>query len=138
MTHTLAELDVLVGELTEAQNDKMDRDGRNGTSAVDYVVEWKVPTNADPTWYRLYKSGWLEQGGIINTYQLTFPKPFRDTLYTITALPIVHSGDGGANDMQYQNKTNSSIDIRIRWTGSYAPANTDERCWRAEGMSAQT
>ena len=55
----------------------------------DYVVDYKTPTDADPTWYRVYKSGWIEQGGILpkkdnwNAVTITFPKPFANTLYTV-------------------------------------------------------
>lgn len=127
-----------VNQLSNALQQKVDLPSGKSQADIDYVVEWKVPTSSDPTWYRLYKSGWVEQGGVANQYQITFSKPFRDTLYTITALPIVHSGDSGANDMQYLNKTTTSVQLRIRWSGSYAPADNDERCWRAEGMAAQS
>ena len=51
----------------EALNDKMDRDGGNSTAGIDSVVEWQLPTaNNNYTWYRKYKSGWVEQGGITN------------------------------------------------------------------------
>ena len=55
----------------------------------DYVVDYKTPTDADPTWYRVYKSGWVEQGGILpkknnwSAVTITFPKPFVNTLYTV-------------------------------------------------------
>lgn len=32
---------------------------------VDYVVEWQKPTEKNGyTWYRLYASGWIIQGGL--------------------------------------------------------------------------
>ena len=54
------------GAILEALNDKVDRDCRNvdTTSGADAVIEWQAPTAENNyTWYRLYKSGWLEQGG---------------------------------------------------------------------------
>ena len=34
-------------------------------SPYDYVIEWQMPTAENNyTWYRKYKSGWVEQGGI--------------------------------------------------------------------------
>ena len=34
---------------------------------VDYVVEWQKPTEKNGyTWYRLYASGWIIQGGIVD------------------------------------------------------------------------
>ena len=33
-------------------------------SPYDYVVDWQKPTSSNGyTWYRKYKSGWVEQGG---------------------------------------------------------------------------
>lgn len=48
----------------------------------DFVVESQLPTAANNyTWYRKYKSGWIEQGGTINTGSdtkttITFPISF--------------------------------------------------------------
>ena len=38
---------------------------KNLLANIDYVVESKEATDEDPTWYRVYKSGWIEQGGTI-------------------------------------------------------------------------
>ena len=36
----------------------------NTLKSYDYVVDWQIPTSANSyTWYRKYKSGWVEQGG---------------------------------------------------------------------------
>ena len=56
----------------------------------DYVVEWKQPSESDPSWYRVYKSGWKEQGTTIllnNGDSWTFPKSFSNTGYTIISSP---------------------------------------------------
>ena len=60
----------------------------------DYVVDFQAPTAQNNyTWYRKYKSGWVEQGGIItitfssggtNT-QVTLPVTMLDANYTISA-----------------------------------------------------
>lgn len=54
--------------------------------SCDYVVESKVATAEDPTWYRVYKSGWVEQGGrtnfIIGTVNLI--KEFINTGYSLS------------------------------------------------------
>lgn len=76
------EVNYSVGQLLEAINNKADLDGSNldNTSFetfinslvdaklgnIDYVIESKLPTDDDPTWYRVYKSGWIEQGGRYN------------------------------------------------------------------------
>ncbi|MBQ4070588.1 MAG: hypothetical protein IJD52_04440 [Alphaproteobacteria bacterium] len=45
----------------------------------DYVIEWQTPTaDNNYTWYRKYKSGWVEQGGVLgglNNSRITIPLP---------------------------------------------------------------
>ena len=76
----LEEVNTSIGQLLEAINNKADLDASNisGSSfesfienkfneilaSIDYVIESKTPTDDDPSWYRLYKSGWIEQGGM--------------------------------------------------------------------------
>ena len=46
-------------------------------SGADYVVAWQMPTsNNNYTWYRKYKSGWLEQGGKLSGRSVVFPCAF--------------------------------------------------------------
>lgn len=58
-------------------------DALNG---ADYVIAWQVPTAENNyTWYRKYKSGWVEQGGqSVDTAE--FPIPFSDADYIIQSL----------------------------------------------------
>ena len=58
--------DINVGAIAEALNNKVDLPTPSTPQdAVDYVVEKQDPTSANGyTWYRKYKSGWVEQGGI--------------------------------------------------------------------------
>ena len=86
--------DEAVAKCTEVLSDvaglKLATDGM-----IDYVVESQEPTSGNGyTWYRLYKSGWVEQGGILqedsipagsNSEQtLTLPIEMADTNYTVT------------------------------------------------------
>jgi len=51
----------------ELFNDKADLDFAN-TNMIDYVVESQEPNAGNGyTWYRKYKSGWVEQGGQISS-----------------------------------------------------------------------
>lgn len=57
-------------------------------ASADYVIEWQNPTAENNyTWYRKYKSGWVEQGGTLNTYPateesiITFPISFINDCY---------------------------------------------------------
>ena len=73
-------------------------------NGMDYPIYWDaddsgdhshakpgVATPASGTWYRLYKSGWVEQGvttptsGGVNDFSFAFPIPMKSTAYTIGA-----------------------------------------------------
>lgn len=59
--------DINIGAITEALNDKTDRDLHNVDTGVgaDAVVEYQAPTSTNNyTWYKKYKSGWCEMGGV--------------------------------------------------------------------------
>ena len=51
------------------------------------LVESKVATDKDPTWYSLYSDGWCEQGGLASCVytgtEVTIPIPFKDKNYTV-------------------------------------------------------
>lgn len=76
-------------EFTGALSGKANTDLSNVLANIDYVVESQV--NSDGSWYRKYKSGWLEQGNSSPTGDqnftlnktITFPKPFADNTYTL-------------------------------------------------------
>ena len=80
-----------IDRLSESINNKADRDLSN-VVGCDVVVEYKTPTSNDLSWYRLYQSGWIEQGGrypdngtgSTERITVTFPKEFADTNYYIT------------------------------------------------------
>ena len=58
--------DIDFGRISESLNEKSDRDLRNvdTTAKADAVIDYQEPTAENSyTWYRKYKSGWVEQGG---------------------------------------------------------------------------
>lgn len=77
-------------EFMTALSGKANTDLSNVSSNIDYIVESKV--NSNGSWYRKYKSGWLEQGGIgltvsaDGTKTVTLIKPFKDTEYIVNWL----------------------------------------------------
>lgn len=77
--------DINFGAITEALNDKADRDLNNMTANIDYVVE--SYDDEEGNWYRVYKSGWIEQGGISSPsgsdLTISLLKPYIDTNYTL-------------------------------------------------------
>ena len=49
----------------------------------DFVVEWQSPSASNNyTWYRKYKSGWVEQGGTSTTGTVVFPVQMVNSNYT--------------------------------------------------------
>ena len=82
-------------ELQAVDRSKADTNLGNVPSNYDYVVESQV--NSDGSWYRKYKSGWLEQGGVTPALEIplnptsgvatvTFLKPF-SKLYSCHVSP---------------------------------------------------
>lgn len=64
--------DINIGAITEALNDKEDRDLKNTDtgSGADAVIEFQNPTaENDYTWYKKYASGRVEQGGYYTNVQ---------------------------------------------------------------------
>jgi hypothetical protein len=94
---------VNLGVFTEIATEKADRDLRNvDLTKTDVVIEYQEPTEKNGyTWYRLYATGWVEQGGFSDTTSGTV---------NIT-LPIVMADS----------------DYSPRITQSYAPSDTDIR-----------
>lgn len=74
----------------ELFNGKADRNLLNTTNNVDIVVESQLPTSANGyTWYRKYKSGWVEQGGYLSNLTttaayVTLPVVMADANYIVT------------------------------------------------------
>ena len=109
--YTKSETDALVN----AKQDKI-----TGVSGVgDYVVEWKAPTSDDPSWYRKYKSGWIEQGGFVAStatdYEeqtVTFPKTMANNNYTVqVTAQSNYTGTDAVKGRSYYNPTTTSIKV---------------------------
>ena len=122
------------GMILEALNDKVDRDCRNvdTTSGADVVVEYQRPTAENNyTWYRLYKSGWIEQGGPNNTMNktITFPKEMANTNYTIIGPGFVIANYGRSSVI---TKTTTGF------TTDSSANNSGTDYWEVKGFAAQS
>lgn len=125
---------------TETFNNKADRNLMNTTDNVDMVIESQLPTVENGyTWYRKYKSGWVEQGGIISTNV--------DAAFVQT-LPIVMANNK-YNVLITRNTTrDETSNLNGRWCEVYdittttfttwgKYGNNTDIFWQVSGMSAQ-
>ena len=102
--------DIDFGQLSEALNDKSDRDLRNvdTTAKADAVIDYQEPTADNGyTWYRKYKSGWVEQGVLELSFTTTaktwtFVIPMADTHYV--SMPVKQANNNN-NTIVYRNGT---------------------------------
>lgn len=117
---------------------KADKDLSNCPANYDYVVESKYPTAADPSWYRKYKSGWLEQGGLAKNdadATVTLLKPFANTNYSVQCTNRRLGADDGWGWIFVLNMTATSFMARACYAGGNA---TNIRAmWEAKGFAAE-
>ena len=105
-------------------------------STADYVVEFQAPTALnDYTWYRKYKSGWVEQGGKgLTNLTIVLPVEMADDNYFITTSNNTYSDSAGTPVVVYYDKTATGFALQGRWNGN-AQAGIG-CCWKVEGMAA--
>lgn len=92
------------GITSETLSNKADIDLGNIPSNYDYVVAEQEPTSDNnSTWYREYKSGWVEQGGMWSTSEqtsatksITLPVEMKDGLYWADVSGMGKIGNQGA------------------------------------------
>lgn len=128
--------DIDVGALSEAINDKLDRDGKNADSNADLVIEYKTPTLADPSWYRLYKTGWVEQGGISQIsggQEVSLPVTMDSTNYFINLTVLFpNNGDNTVTvAVNTASTTASSFVYAHHWSSTDGSIS-----WQVKGMAA--
>lgn len=131
-----------IEDLQTAVQNKANSDLSNVPANIDYVVEYKNPTDSDPSWYRKWKSGKLEQGGIVpsTTENLTFLKPFANTKYTVIGnISLTYRrarrGDGGGAVLFFPEATSFCfVTLAAR---NFSDIGQQNISWRAEGQGAQ-
>lgn len=124
-------------------NDKADTDFGN-TNMIDYVVEKQEPNAGNGyTWYRKYKSGWVEQGGHVSSVayggtSIVFPVVFADNNYQLTNKVIYNSTNAGMGSVG--DKTTAGAKLRIYGynlgTGGLNSSLTLSCDWEAVGVAA--
>ena len=102
------------GITTETLNQKADKDLGNIPANYDYVVESQMPTAENGyTWYRKYKSGWVEQGGRIannsTSTTVTLPVVMTDANYTLVGGLLNGTASASYEHMNFNNLTPTSF-----------------------------
>ena len=128
--------DIDVGALSEAINNKLDREGKNADSNADLVIEYKTPTLSDPSWYRLYKSGWVEQGGIhqiSDGQEVSLPLTMDSTNYFINLTVLFpNNGDNTVTVAVNTASTTASSFVYVHHRSSTSGSIS----WEVKGMAA--
>lgn len=120
-----ASVEIDINKVYEDLNIKANTSLSNVASNIDYVVEsWRDVHS----WYKVYKSGWVEQGGFIanaGTSTVNFFKPFRSVDYSVYATLRVDAVD---SSYSYASKVRSVAN-------SYCTIyNNAGAFWRASGQ----
>ncbi len=124
---------------------KANSDLSNTPLNVDYVVESQEPTAENGyTWYRKYKSGWVEQGGRATTDSgnpcaISLPVQMANIYYNINILG--QTAVDGYSNAQWQVMSISTATTPKSTTGFYGqPSITGYNLlfyWQVSGKSAQ-
>ena len=106
----------------------------------DYVIDFQAPTADNSyTWYRKYKSGWVEQGGVFDAPNntagvektITLPLPMTNDKYTIT-IGVRNTTNDYDVYLFVATKTSTTITFKC----NIANAALADQNWQVSGMSA--
>ena len=111
---------------------KANIDLSNTPTNIDYVVESQLPTAQNNyTWYRKYKSGWVEQGGKgtgSGTQAVVLPVTMADTNYTVLITSILASVGADVRQRYVTSQTVASFTSSTVSLGDFY--------WEARGVAA--
>ncbi len=124
---------------TELFNDKADTNLNNVNNNIDFIIDSQKPTAENNyTWYRLYRSGWVEQGGYrtsVSNTVITLPIPMSDTNYTLIKT-INNDYQGNENAVTWGSASAAKISttqIRLNQT-----IGGDIQSWEVKGKADLT
>lgn len=128
--------DINIGAISEVLNNKVDLPTGDSQAGIDFVIDWQNPTEANGyTWYRKYKSGWVEQGGVSGgvTTVVTLPVEMADTNYTLVCSGVYapRTNTGGANWSAVSGDRTSTTTITLGNPAGFATMG-----WEVKGMAA--
>lgn len=109
-------------------------------ATADYVVESQAPTAENNyTWYRKYKSGWVEQGGFSTSQTITLPVEMADSHYTILLTGFADVGNNNTRIQAYRDQTVTGFITQCNIVNNRAQTaqdNNSEKYWCVFGFFA--
>ena len=109
-------------------------------SNLDYVVEFQAPTAENNyTWYRKYKSGWVEQGGTNEEQNVVLPIEMADNNYQIHMTSTCMTSNNNTYFFGWRNVTTTGFVSQgnvVNSSGGSAVANTAKKHWYVCGLCA--
>lgn len=113
-------------------------------NSIDYVIEYQSPDAGNNyTWYRKYKSGWVEQGGVgtpnvSSPFKAEFPIEMLNTQYTLIATSKSPSSTSNTtpHGCHYTTKNTTDCSI-ITLKGSSGDWISAEVNWYVCGFAAE-
>lgn len=107
-------------------------------AGIDTVIERQEPTAANNyTWYRKYKSGWVEQGGVTPTGSgagtITLPVVMADNNYQFYGNPKNPTSDSASWTLQPRTLTTTTAGYYKSYSGGTAG---EIFFWQVSGMAA--
>lgn len=108
--------------------------------AGDWVVESQLPSAENNyTWYRKYKSGWVEQGGRSASQTVTLPIEMADVNYLIQLTGSCNTGNNNVIVHGFRDVTTTGFVTQgnvLNNKGESAASNTSAKYWCVYGISA--
>ena len=147
VANLLAELDTILGQIDTFLTDDDLTDlsttvaghttSINTLNGYDYVIESQSPTAENNyTWYRKYKSGWVEQGGTVTETStvvqksVVFPVEMADANYNLQVTLVTDTNSNSPTYYSVGARTKSATGFTC-----YAAANFTKD-WKVCGMAA--
>lgn len=93
--------------ITVTEDGTISAAGGSGTGEFDHVVE--TYTDEQGNWYRKYKSGWVEQGGVATSDNVTLLKPMANANYSVYMSQSYNAGGFSSYSAQPYNRTTTSF-----------------------------
>lgn len=122
------------GTVGEAITGKANTSLDNVSAGIDFVVESQFPTAANNyTWYRKYKSGWIEQGGEYtgNAKTITLPVVMATNKYRVDYDKQSAPAYWASTHLTVDTRTTTSFTIT-----KYGDNASMDISWQVSGMSA--